>query len=64
MLITRQPRNCRYMIIVNGQHEASSARKPDAFKEAKRIRSSWKNVETVVVRDTWAWRDGETTFSF
>lgn len=61
-LITRQPRNCRYMIFVNGQHEASDARKVDAFKEARRIRSSWKNVETVEVVDTWAWKDNRFSF--
>lgn len=62
MLITRQPRSCRYMIFVNGQHEASSPRKVDAFKEARRIRSSWKNVETIVVADTWAWKDNRFSF--
>lgn len=63
-IITRQPRSCRYMIFVNDQHEASSSRKPDAFKEAKRIRTSWKNAQTVQVVDTWAFRDGETKFDF
>lgn len=62
MLITRQPRACRYMIFVNGQHEASDARRDGAFKEARRIRSFWKNVETVEVVDTWAWKDNRFSF--
>lgn len=54
MLITRQPRQIRYMIFVNGNHEQSNGRIKDAVERAKIIRKTWKSAETIEVVDTWA----------
>lgn len=51
--LTRQPRDGRYLILVDGEIEGTDGQKTEAVKRAAGIAATWIHWRAVEVFDSW-----------